>query len=55
MEKSELTNKSGNNKKLVEASWKKEVESKVNAYSKRKIKTISYSKIKKGNKLKSNF
>mgnify|MGYP003476847276 CR=1 FL=1 len=55
MGKSELINKSDNNKKLVEAAWKKEIESRVNAFSKGKIKTISYKKIKKGNKLKSNF
>jgi enoyl-[acyl-carrier-protein] reductase (NADH) len=54
MKKSELPNKS-DKKKLIEAAWKKEVESRVNAFSKGKIKTISYSKIKKGNKLKFNF
>jgi hypothetical protein len=47
MLKSELINKSDINKKIVEAAWKKEVESRVSPFSIGKIKTISYSKIKK--------
>ena len=54
MKKSEPPNKFKKNK-LIDAAWKKEVESRVDAFSKGKIKTISYSKIKKGNKLKFNF
>jgi len=39
----------------IDNAWKKEVEARFKAFSEGKIKTISYSKIKKENKIKFDF
>ncbi|MBK7229462.1 MAG: addiction module protein [Ignavibacteriales bacterium] len=41
-------------RKLIDKAWKNEIESRMDGYLKGIIKTISYSKIKKENKLKFN-